>query len=141
MELMSGAELFGLRVLVIEDDDDTREVVSRLLEAAGAQVMPAGSAREGMVIFEAQRPDLLLVDIAMPGEDGFSFMRKIRARDAVAGGQTPAAALTARAVLEDRLESLRAGFQAHMAKPVPPVELIEVMATLAGRTASDRAKP
>ena len=131
---MPSGELQGLRVLLIEDDEDTRDVVRRLLETAGAAVRAAGSAAEGMALFRAQRPDLLLVDIAMPGEDGLSFMRRLRSLGADEGGQTPAAALTARAVLEDRLESLKAGFQAHMAKPVPPAELIEVMATLAGRT-------
>src|SRR5262245_173998 len=130
---MAPRELQGLRVLLVEDDEDTRDVVRRLLETAGASVLAAGSAAEGMDLFCAERPDLLLVDIAMPGEDGLSFMRRLRCLDAEHGGQTPAAALTARAVLEDRLESLKAGFQAHMAKPVPPAELIEVMATLAGR--------
>jgi CheY-like chemotaxis protein len=130
---MTTRELDGLTVILIEDDEDTRDVVRRLLETAGAAVRAAGSAAEGMALFRAQRPDLLLVDIAMPGEDGLSFMRRLRSLAAEEGGQTPAAALTARAVLEDRLESLKAGFQAHMAKPVPPAELIEVMATLAGR--------
>jgi CheY-like chemotaxis protein len=133
MNEMPGGELQGLKVLLVEDDEDTRDVVGRLLESAGARVLVAGSAPEGMDVFRAEHPDLLLVDIAMPGEDGLSLMRRIRALGAQEGGQTPAAALTARAVLEDRLESLRAGFQAHMAKPVPPVELIEVMASLAGR--------
>jgi CheY-like chemotaxis protein len=130
---MPARELEGLTVILIEDDEDTREVVRRLLEAAGAAVLSAGSAAEGMELVRARRPDLLLVDIAMPGEDGLSFMRRLRGLTPDEGGRTPAAALTARAVLEDRLESLRAGFQAHMAKPVPPAELIEVMATLAGR--------
>jgi CheY-like chemotaxis protein len=130
---MATRELDGLTVILIEDDEDTRDVVRRLLETAGAAVRAAGSAAEGMALFRAQRPDLLLVDIAMPGEDGLSFMRRLRSLGADEGGQTPAAALTARAVLEDRLESLKAGFQAHMAKPVPPAELIEVMASLAGR--------
>ena len=136
MKWMASRELEGLSVIVIEDDEDTRDVVRRLLETAGARVRAAGSAAEGMALFNAQRPDLLLVDIAMPGEDGLSFMRRLRSLGAEEGGQTPAAALTARAVLEDRLESLKAGFQAHMAKPVPPAELIEVMATLAGRPVS-----
>jgi CheY-like chemotaxis protein len=130
---MAPRELEGLTVILIEDDEDTRDVVRRLLETAGAAVRAAGSAAEGMALFHDQRPDLLLVDIAMPGEDGLSFMRRLRSLGPEQGGQTPAAALTARAVLEDRLESLKAGFQAHMAKPVPPAELIEVMATLAGR--------
>ena len=136
---MATRELEGLSVILIEDDEDTRDVVRRLLETAGAEVRTAGSAAEGMELFRAERPDLLLVDIAMPGEDGLSFMRRLRRLAADEGGQTPAAALTARAVLEDRLESLKAGFQAHMAKPVPPAELIEVMATLAGRVASPPA--
>jgi CheY-like chemotaxis protein len=127
------AELDGLRILMVDDDDDTRDVVCRLLQSAGATVLGARSASEGLELFGRDRPHLLLVDIAMPGEDGLSFLRKVRARQADEGGQTPAAALTARAVLEDRLESLRAGFQAHMAKPVMPAELIEVMASLAGR--------
>jgi CheY-like chemotaxis protein len=135
---MATGDLEGLRILLIEDDEDTRDVVGRLLETAGAQVFAAGSAPEGMDIFRAEHPDLLLVDIAMPGEDGLSLMRRVRALSAQEGGQTPAAALTARAVLEDRLESLRAGFQAHMAKPVPPAELIEVMASLAGRPVTGR---
>jgi CheY-like chemotaxis protein len=133
---MATRELDGLTVILIEDDEDTRDVVRRLLETAGAAVRAAGSAAEGMALFRAQRPDVMLVDIAMPGEDGLSFMRRVRSLGADEGGQTPAAALTARAVLEDRLESLRAGFQAHMAKPVAPAELIEVMATLAGRPVS-----
>jgi CheY-like chemotaxis protein len=136
MTVMASRELEGLSVILIEDDEDTRDVVRRLLETAGADVRAAGSAAEGMTLFQSRRPDLLLVDIAMPGEDGLSFMRRLRSLGAAEGGQTPAAALTARAVLEDRLESLKAGFQAHMAKPVPPAELIEVMATLAGRPVS-----
>ena len=107
MKWMASRELEGLSVIVIEDDEDTRDVVRRLLETAGARVRAAGSAAEGMALFNAQRPDLLLVDIAMPGEDGLSFMRRLRSLGAEEGGQTPAAALTARAVLEDRLESLK----------------------------------
>ena len=137
---MAPRELEGLKVILIEDDEDTRDVVRRLLETAGAAVRAAGSAAEGMALFREERPDLLLVDIAMPGEDGLSFMRRLRSLSPEQGGQTPAAALTARAVLEDRLESLKAGFQAHMAKPVPPAELIEVMATLAGRPVPDRSR-
>jgi CheY-like chemotaxis protein len=135
---MAARELEGLRILLVEDDEDTRDVVRRLLETAGAAVLAAGSAAEGMQIFLVEHPDLLLVDIAMPGEDGLSFMRRVRALHPDEGAQTPAAALTARAVLEDRLESLKAGFQAHMAKPVPPAELIEVMVTLAGRPVPER---
>jgi CheY-like chemotaxis protein len=134
---MAANELRGVRILLVEDDEDTRDVVGRLLAAAGASVLAAGSAAEGMEVLRSERPDLLLVDIAMPVEDGLSFLRRVRGLGADQGGLTPAAALTARAVLEDRLESLKAGFQAHMAKPVPPMELIEVMVTLAGRPAAE----
>jgi CheY-like chemotaxis protein len=75
---------------------------------------------------------VLLVDIMMPGMDGYELMRKIRALPPDKGGRVPAATLTARAVTDDRLESLRAGFQNHLAKPIEPSELVEVVATLAG---------
>jgi len=127
------AALDGVRILVVDDDDDTRELITRVLEGRGAQVLSAASAEEAWSVFERAVPDALLVDIAMPGEDGYSFIRRVRACPPDRGGRTPAAALTARVVVEDRLESLRAGFQSHMAKPVDPEELAEVMAHLAGR--------
>jgi CheY-like chemotaxis protein len=125
--------LAGVRVLVVDDDDDTRDLVTRVLEKRGAEVASAASAAEAWTAFEAAPPDALLVDIAMPGEDGYSFMRRVRACAPEKGGRTPAAALTARVVVEDRLESLRVGFQSHMAKPVHPEELVEVIAGLVGR--------
>ena len=127
------APLQGLRILVVDDDDDTRELVARVLEGRGAHVVSASSAAEAWAAFESSAPDAMLVDIAMPGEDGYSFLRRVRARPPEQGGRTPAAALTARVVVEDRLESLRAGFQSHMAKPVDPDDLVSVMAQLAGR--------
>jgi CheY-like chemotaxis protein len=125
--------LGGLRILVVDDDDDTRELVTRVLETCGAEVTAAASAGEAWAAFEQRAPDAMLVDIAMPVEDGFSFIRRVRACPPDKGGRVPAAALTARVVVSDRLESLRAGFQSHMAKPVDPEELVEVMARLAGR--------
>ncbi|HEY2943939.1 MAG TPA: response regulator [Vicinamibacteria bacterium] len=125
--------LRGVRILVVDDDDDTRELFSRVLEDRGAEVTAAASAHDAWAAFERSLPDALLVDIAMPVEDGYSFLRRVRACPPDKGGRVPAAALTARVVVSDRLESLRAGFQSHMAKPVDPEELVEVMVRLAGR--------
>jgi CheY-like chemotaxis protein len=125
--------LRGVRILVVDDDDDTRELVTRVLEARGAEVVAAASADEAWVAFERSVPDAMLVDIAMPVEDGFSFIRRVRACPPDKGGRVPAAALTARVIVQDRLESLRAGFQSHMAKPVDPDELVEVLARLTAR--------
>jgi len=122
-----------VRILVVDDDDDTRELVTRVLEARGAEVVAAASADEAWAAFERSAPDAMLVDIAMPGEDGYSFIRRVRACPPDKGGRVPAAALTARVIVQDRLQSLRAGFQSHMAKPVDPDQLVEVMAHLAGR--------
>jgi CheY-like chemotaxis protein len=136
MESVSDARaagLYGVRILVVDDDEDTRELVSRVLEGHGARVEGVASAEEAWGVLERSAPDALLVDIAMPGEDGYSFLRRVRARPADKGGRIPAAALTARVIVQDRLESLRAGFQSHMAKPVDPHELADVMIQLAGR--------
>lgn len=125
--------LGGTRILVVDDDDDTREFVARVLETRGAEVVGAASAGEAWAALEQSIPDAMVVDIAMPVEDGFSFIRRVRACPPDKGGRIPAAALTARVVMQDRLESLRAGFQSHMAKPVDPELLVEVVARLTGR--------
>ena len=125
--------LGGTRILVVDDDDDTRELVARVLETRGAEVVGAASAGEAWAALEQSIPDAMVVDIAMPVEDGLSFIRRVRACPPDKGGRIPAAALTARVVMQDRLESLRAGFQSHMAKPVDPEVLVEVMARLTGR--------
>ena len=128
--------LSGVRVLLVDDDEDTREIIERVLARRGAHVVAAASAPDGLEAFGREGFDVLLVDIMMPGMDGYEFMRRIRARPAEEGGRVPAATLTARAVTEDRLESLRAGFQNHLAKPIEPGELVDVVATLAGRPKS-----
>ena len=125
--------LEGMRILVVDDDDDTRELVARVLETSGAQVVGAASAGEAWAAIEQSMPDAMVVDIAMPVEDGFSFIRRVRACPPDKGGRIPAAALTARVIVEDRIESLRAGFQNHLAKPIEPEELVGVVAALAGR--------
>ena len=125
--------LRGLSVLLVDDDEDTRDIIERVLSRRGAQVVAVPSAAAALETFSRQHFDVLLVDIMMPGMDGYEFMRKVRALPPEKGGRVPAATLTARAVTDDRLESLRAGFQNHLAKPVEPTELVEVVAALAGR--------
>jgi PAS domain S-box-containing protein len=126
-----GAALSGVRVLVVDDDPDALDLVSRVLKQSGADVRTAGSAAEALRAMSAYRPHVLLSDIAMPGEDGYDLIRQVRS----AQGQTPpAVALTAFARREDRLRALQAGFQSHVSKPVEPAELVAVVATLAKGT-------
>jgi signal transduction histidine kinase/ActR/RegA family two-component response regulator len=131
--------LDGVRVLVVDDEPDTRNLLARVLQQCGAIVGTAASAAEALAAFEAGPPDVLVTDIGMPGEDGYALIRKIRARAPEHGGRVPAAALTAYARVEDRMRVLSAGFQLHVPKPVEPAELATVVATLAGRTDPESA--
>jgi signal transduction histidine kinase/ActR/RegA family two-component response regulator len=110
--------LVGLRVLFIDDDLGTREAVLEVLQLTGAKVQLAASAAEAMSVIDSFEPQVILCDIAMPGEDGYTFVRKLRARDARLGTAIPALALTAMAAEEDRRRALAAGFQLHLAKPI-----------------------
>ena len=132
--LAPGAEapLRGLRTLVVEDDPDSLEMVCALLAQRGADVRPAASAAEALAVLESWKPDLLISDLGMPEEDGYTLIRRVRALPAERGGQVPAVALSARTRPEDRIEALAAGFQMHVAKPVAPAELLAVAVTLAG---------
>ena len=125
--------LTGLRVLIVDNEPDSRGLMRAVLEECGAVVDEAASAAEGLQIIRERPPDVLLSDIAMPAEDGYSLIRKVRALD---GEEKllPAAAFTAFATAQDRARALLAGFQAHIPKPVEPSELAAVVATLAGRT-------
>jgi PAS domain S-box-containing protein len=123
--------LEGVTVLVVDDEPDALALVKRLLEGCGARVLAAASAREALDLVVAERPHMIVSDVGMPGEDGYDFIRKVRALPAAHGGRTPAAALTAFARAEDRTRALRAGYQTHVAKPVEPTELIAVVASLA----------
>lgn len=125
-----GKELYGLKILVVEDDVDTRELIDWVLRRAGAEVVSAGSVREALDALEKERFHLLISDIAMPDEDGYSLLRKVRALAPSHGGRIPAIALTAHSMVTDRLQSLRAGFQSHVPKPVVPEELVEVVASI-----------
>ena len=125
--------LAGVKVLVVDDEADARELVKRVLAESGAEVRIAAKVAEALPILDKFRPDVLVSDIGMPEEDGYDLIRQIRA-----GGRTarwlPAVALTAFARAEDRTRAMLAGFQTHVSKPVDPAELVAVVASLAGRT-------
>jgi len=122
--------LDGIRVLIVEDDDDTREVLTLGLELQGAQVLAVGSARDAMGAVEAFTPDVILSDIGLPDEDGLTLMRKVR-RLPAGRGRIPAAAVTAFTLGDDGEEPLRAGFQRHFRKPVETRVLFDAVAELA----------
>jgi signal transduction histidine kinase/DNA-binding response OmpR family regulator len=126
--------LDGVTVLYVDDERDARELVLRILSDQGARVIIAESAAEGRQLMADERPDVLVADIGMPDEDGYSLIRAIRALSPERGGSVPAAAVTALARPEDRRRALLAGFHTHIAKPVDVVELIAAVASLAGRT-------
>jgi signal transduction histidine kinase/CheY-like chemotaxis protein len=126
-----GAPLQGLRILVVDDDADAREGLTVLLEQWGGEVTPAGSAVEAIAALERTRPHVLLSDIAMPGEDGYALIKKVRMLTPDRGGRVPAAALTAYASAEDRIRSLTAGYHEHLPKPVEPNRLLGLVLSLA----------
>jgi PAS domain S-box-containing protein len=125
--------LEGLRILVVDDQEDTRSFLSVLLEKAGAHATTVPSAFHGFRLIQELKPDILISDIGMPDEDGFSFIKRVRTLTPHLGGRTPAIALTAFARSEDRVNVLRAGFQTHLRKPVDSIELVTVIAKLTGR--------
>ena len=133
-ELAESPRLDGMRVAVVDDEPDARDLIAAVLQGRGAHVILAASSAEALATIREQRPDVLLSDISMRDEDGYELIRKVRGLPAAEGGRTPAAALTAYGRLEDRMKALGAGFQLHVAKPVDPAELIAVVASLAGRT-------
>jgi len=125
--------LEGISVLVVDDEEDARHLLTRVLEECGARVFSAGSAKDGFEIVHRERPRMIVSDIGMPEEDGYEFIRRVRRLPIEEGGATPAAALTAFARAEDRTKALRAGYHTHVAKPVEPMELAAVVASLASR--------
>jgi signal transduction histidine kinase/CHASE3 domain sensor protein/ActR/RegA family two-component response regulator len=127
------SELDGARVLVVDDDLDTRQLLKQIMENHGAEVRTAASAAEALEMISAAPPDAVVADIGMPGEDGYSLMRKIRNLPPDRGGGVPALALTAYARPEDRVRAMTAGFQYYVTKPVEPDELAAVVANLTVR--------
>ena len=127
--------LRGIKLLVVDDEPDARELLSIILEEAGAEVATAGSADEALAAFERLRPDVLVSDIGMPGGDGYSLIQRVRVLEGDQGRRVPAVALTAFARAEDRSEAIGRGFQAHLPKPVEPDELTAVISRLIGSIA------
>jgi PAS domain S-box-containing protein len=126
--------LDGLRILVIDDEADALDLVRHVLRECGAEVHAASSAKDAFETFARVRPDVIVSDIGMPGEDGYSLIRRIRAMPAENGGRTPAVALTAYAREEDAQRAFSAGYQMHVVKPVEPDRLMDVVANLGGRS-------
>lgn len=124
--------LDGVHVLVVDDEPDALRLMKRLLESRGAQVTTTPGAQEAMAAISEDAPDVILSDIAMPGEDGYALMRRIRGLPG-ALAEIPAAAVTAFARPDDRARALLCGFQLHLAKPIDPLELLAAVANLAGR--------
>jgi CheY-like chemotaxis protein len=122
-------------LLVVDDEEDSLELVRRVLSAHGAEVHAVASAREALTALGTLRPHVIVSDIGMPEEDGYSLIRKIRAMPPDRGGRTPAVALTAYARREDVQRAVAAGFQLHVAKPIEPAHLASVVADLGGRKA------
>ena len=132
--------LEGLWVVVVDDDPDSRELMRAVLEAAGARVTTCGSGEDALALLSdkataalrPRRPDVIVADLAMPGQDGFDLIRTLRRLEAARGGAIPALALTGLAGEEARLQSLAAGYQEHLTKPLPMEELVTTIARLAG---------
>jgi signal transduction histidine kinase len=136
--VVTAAMLMGVRLLVVDDDPGARELISGMLEGFGAQVSVAETGQAALALLFAQRPDVLIADLGMPGMDGYALIEQVRALDPDFGGLTPAVAVTAYASPQDRLRALQAGYQNHVAKPVEAEELAIVIASLAGRPAQDK---
>jgi PAS domain S-box-containing protein len=137
---LSATLLVGLTVVYIDDDPDAGELVRRVLTDRGARVFVGKSAVEARQLIVQERPHVMVTDIGMPGEDGYSLIRSVRAMSDEQVSKTPAAAVTALARTEDRQRALLAGFQTHVAKPVEPNELVAVVASLAGARAPARMR-
>jgi PAS domain S-box-containing protein len=125
--------LDGVRVLVVDDLAEARELITFALAGKGAEVRTAASSAEGLLTLGEWRPDVILSDIAMPGEDGYTFIRKVRQLNPESGGKIPAASLTAYVGSKEYLKSFEAGYQAYITKPIEWAELIMIVASLAGK--------
>jgi PAS domain S-box-containing protein len=136
-QLNSATSLADCRALVVDDEEDARELIATILTSAGANVQTASSVREALQHLDASRPDVLLVDIGMPAADGYTLIREVRRREAQTGQRLPAAAITAYAGNHDRERALAAGFDRHVPKPINPATIVEAVRSMCG--ASDEA--
>lgn len=126
----SPRSLEGVRILLVEDDEDSRDITRLALEAHGAVLVAVSSAREAVAALESEAPDVVVSDISMPGEDGHALLRKVRGLPLTRGGRIPAIALTALDSREARVASRDAGFHYHLTKPVDANKLVEIVAGL-----------
>src|SRR5690349_11354249 len=133
MSALEVHSLDGLRVLLVDDEPEAREIISTVIERTGAEVRTCNSAHEALAKVSEWKPDVILSDIAMPDQDGYTFIRQVRSLPRDKGGDTPAAALTAYARDIDRRQALAAGYQMHIAKPIGASQLVTMIARLAGR--------
>jgi PAS domain S-box-containing protein len=131
----SWINLTGIKVLVVDDEIDARDLVQRVLSDCNAQVLTAGSANDALRLVENEKPNVLVSDIGMPDVDGYELLKRVRALEQSRGGRIPAIALTAFARSEDRTRALRAGFLVYVSKPVEPSELVATVASVTGRSA------
>jgi PAS domain S-box-containing protein len=138
--ITEGLSLVGIRVLVVEDEQDAAELLTRILEDFGADVAVVSSAREALDLIATERPDMLISDIGLPEMDGYQLMEQIRRRETAEGGGIPAVALTAFARSEDRTRALRAGYQAHLAKPFEATELVATVASFVDLVNAQQAR-
>jgi signal transduction histidine kinase/CheY-like chemotaxis protein len=129
--------LAGVRALFVDDDADARELITAMLVQGGAEVRTAVSATEALAACDEWRPDILISDIGMPGEDGYMLMKKLRARESERGGHILAIALTAYGRREDCLRAISVGYEYHIPKPVEPAELLAAVASLTNRIGKD----
>jgi len=130
--LECAAELNGIKILAVDDDVDSRNLLAAILRRCGAEVKTCQSAAEALASVDEFNPDILVSDIGMPDEDGYSLIRRLRAAGEH-GRRLPAVALTAYARVEDRMQALSAGFNMHVPKPVEPAELITVISSILNR--------
>jgi signal transduction histidine kinase/ActR/RegA family two-component response regulator len=128
--LAERTRLVGARVLLVDDDDDSRELLMTALEGAGAELRAVGRARDALEIIAAWRPNVIVSDIAPPEDESYALVRELRTRTPESGGNTPAVALTSYTRPTDRVRALSAGFQTHLPKPVDPRDLVHTIARL-----------
>jgi PAS domain S-box-containing protein len=130
--------LTNVRVVVVDDDLDTREVLTTVLRRSQAEVIAVDSAAEALAQIDSRTPDVIIADIGMPGVDGYALIQKVRVRPADRGGRTPAIAVTAYAREQDRERALAAGYQLHVSKPFDPNDVVKAVAQLVVRPAADQ---
>jgi PAS domain S-box-containing protein len=130
------SNLVGIRVLAVDDEADAREMIKTLLETCGADVLTASSAKEGLEVLAGWKPHVIVCDISMPEEDGYSFIRKVREAERNNGVNIPAIALTGYVRIEERMRALEAGYQMFVPKPVEASELVSIITGLISKTAA-----